>query len=428
MSTKTKLLTLLTLTCVPVLGIVPFPAHPDIKTLSLYVSALAGYIGIMLLLWFYGLGTRGVIKPFTKDFAPIISLHKTLGKYATVLIFLHPLFVTISYGESWLYSFLPNVSSGFEMHVTYGRIAFTALLIVWVTSALLRSNMGYRPWKYLHLLAYLSLSFALLHIPDTGSSYTAHILPRAYFVMVALGFAVFSLLRLRSALNLNKFTYEIISNTTIADRTFVLRLRPTSRGHLTAHLGQYLYLKTGWFSEEHPFSILRIDDKTGELYVAYKTYGMFTRELSRLSTGTQVFVNGAFGRFTRKLDQSPDMPRVFITGGIGITPFLDRILSTHTDQWLFYATRTETTAAFLEPLTHHLGERCVSILDNAATVHSERPLQADLLHQTFAAHLLEPSRYQYFLCGPAPMMDAARASLIALGVNEQQIHSEAFDY
>jgi ferredoxin-NADP reductase len=36
-------------------------------------------------------------------------------------------------------------------------------------------------------------------------------------------------------------------------------------------------------------------------------------------------------------------------------------------------------------------------------------------------------RYQHFICGPPPMMDAVEKGLPALGVPPQPIHSEGFD-
>ena len=35
-------------------------------------------------------------------------------------------------------------------------------------------------------------------------------------------------------------------------------------------------------------------------------------------------------------------------------------------------------------------------------------------------------RYQYFVCGPAPMMDALEGILLALAVPAERIHTERF--
>jgi ferredoxin-NADP reductase len=36
-------------------------------------------------------------------------------------------------------------------------------------------------------------------------------------------------------------------------------------------------------------------------------------------------------------------------------------------------------------------------------------------------------RFQFFICGPGPMMDAAEAALVELGVSAARIHTERFD-
>jgi ferredoxin-NADP reductase len=36
-------------------------------------------------------------------------------------------------------------------------------------------------------------------------------------------------------------------------------------------------------------------------------------------------------------------------------------------------------------------------------------------------------RFQYFICGPDPMMDAAEHALVELGVPAERVHTERFD-
>jgi ferredoxin-NADP reductase len=36
-------------------------------------------------------------------------------------------------------------------------------------------------------------------------------------------------------------------------------------------------------------------------------------------------------------------------------------------------------------------------------------------------------RFQFFICGPDPMMDAAESALIRLGVPPERVHTERFD-
>jgi ferredoxin-NADP reductase len=35
-------------------------------------------------------------------------------------------------------------------------------------------------------------------------------------------------------------------------------------------------------------------------------------------------------------------------------------------------------------------------------------------------------RFQFFICGPEPMMDAAEAALVQIGVPAERVHTERF--
>lgn len=85
----------------------------------------------------YILGAKSVMGLIFSDLAPVLSIHKWLGKYGVLAVFVHPLLVTFSFGESLLYSFIPHIGTLYERHVTLGRISFWLLLLTWFVSALL---------------------------------------------------------------------------------------------------------------------------------------------------------------------------------------------------------------------------------------------------------------------------------------------------
>ena len=194
---------------VPSLLLMKPPTSVTTASVMLWLSAIVGYMGVVLLLWMYILGTKSVMGLLFQDLAPILKVHKWLGKYGTLAIFLHPLFITISYGEGWVYSFVPRFDSVANRHMLLGQIALWLLIIVYVTSALVREKLSFRAWKYLHWLAYISVPFALLHVPDLGSQEATSVVVKAYLALLALTFIAFSLLRLRSFLNLDRTTYRV---------------------------------------------------------------------------------------------------------------------------------------------------------------------------------------------------------------------------
>ena len=410
------------------LGIVAFPVNVTLFTVTLYISAIAGYIGIAFLLWIYILGARGVTRFFHDDIGALLKLHDWMGKYGTLLIFLHPIFITISYGKSWLYTFSPNIATEYDFYVTLGQIALYLLLIVWLASFILRSKLKYRPWKYIHFISYLILPFALIHIPSTGSSYAVDIVSRLYFWMIVIGFVLFTLFRLRSALGSDRQQYTVIKHDNVGDRVYIIQLKPQLETQwVKPKYGQYIYLRTGVVSEEHPFSVLDYQPKTGVITIAYKVYGRFTNKLSTIKPGDNMMVSRAYGSFTSEISSKPV---VYIAGGVGVTPFVSRLIneSNHREQWLRYANRNAKSAILLEYLSKSLGKQLINIYSEVDGVSIDRSLRGKMFRKSLLQSISKPSDYEYYMCGPNPLMDSMETELGALGVPKDAIHRESFGF
>lgn len=417
---------------IPALLLVRFPDLVGSKTVAIYLSALAGYVGMVVLLWSYVLGARSVMGRVFRDLAPVLSIHKWLGKYGTLAIFLHPILIVYGYGESLLYSLQLDTSSRFESHVTLGRLAFFIVAIVWVSSAVLRGRISFRPWRYVHLLGYVALPYAFLHVPDVGTQFMSSTAVKVYFFILILTFLVFTVLRLRGLFNLDKTTYKIVAHRQlVADNPsiWLLRLRPEG-DRLTPAKGQYVYLKDGRISEEHPFSVLDYDDTTGDITVAYRTFGRFTRELSTRAVGTKLLLDGPYGDFTGEIRSDYGEPIVFVAGGIGVTPMVRHIVEQNPEreQWLFYANRTKNSAMMVPQLRKVLGKRLITAYSRQSEGLMPTDEQGRLCANTFRKHLQKPDAYQYFLCGSDQMMHDITAELSSLGVPSSAIHREAFGW
>ena len=401
---------------------VRFPTYINVASISLYFSAIAGYVGLMLLLWNFVLGTRSVVSLFSRDYAEVIKIHSLIGKYGTLLIFLHPLFIVLSYGQSILYTVLPDFSSQFENAITYGRVSLWIILVIWISSAILKKKMSFRPWKYLHLGAYISAPFALLHIPASGSSYASLLGARIYFWAVVIGFAIFGLLRLRGALNLNKSKYVIIGNKQVCPEVYTLTIKPNGADLIRPENGQYIYLKTGWFSEDHPFSVMSFDKETNEIQIGYKVFGDFTKKLSKTPTGKRLFASGPFGYFTNDIS---DKPCVFIAGGIGITPFISRVMneSTKREQWLFYCNKEKATAAYLGSIEQTMGNRLIQIYKN-----NDGDEIGYIAENMIRKYIERPEKYNYYICGSDKLTKSVTGELQKCGVSKNNIESESFNF
>lgn len=129
-------------------------------------------------------------------------------------------------------------------------------------------------------------------------------------------------------------------------------------------------------------------------------------------------------------------PLVLIAGGVGITPFasmIRAILDTDSQREvvLFYGVRTPEDAALAAEL-HEI----TADADNIAihTCYSHYSGDQALRERQYTEHasvelmkrVLGSNNYDYYLCGPPPMMDSLIAQLQDWGVPKSQIFTEAF--
>lgn len=142
------------------------------------------------------------------------------------------------------------------------------------------------------------------------------------------------------------------------------------------------------------------------------------------------------GHFVMNLQDK--RPLVMIAGGVGITPLYSMISSLVENQsdrevHLFYGVRHSAEHAFrgvLQEIHNDPGNR-VSIYNlyseplpqDQIDVHYD---QAGFISIDDVVNKLDSSNYQYYLCGPPPMMTILLDGLKKHRVPKQDIHTEAF--
>lgn len=396
-----------------------------VKTLSLYLSSILGFFGMTMLVWQLILGTRSVACLFSVNFAEKIKVHKNLGIYGTILIFLHPLLITIGYGYGLFYSFLPDLSSGYDKAVTYGRIAFYLLIIIWVTSALLKSRIKYRPWKYLHYLTYPALFFSLLHIPSIGPSFDSTFVQYYWYVTVFI-VIICIILRLRHLFGFGKFSYRILQKQQISPGVHSLLLSPKfSNKFFTIKPGQFVYIQFTFMGEEHPFSVLDYDNNSGKIIIVYKEFGSFTKKMSnQVNLGDIVLVDGPYGSFLSKMSEN----NIFIAGGVGFTPFYKIAVSGKPGNIFIRAARKNADLCFDDQLKNTLGNRYIRLLSDDNNMIDENLFKGYFNREVLSQRVENTDKYQYFICGPDKMIDSVENELKNIGIANNKIHSEKFGF
>lgn len=154
-----------------------------------------------------------------------------------------------------------------------------------------------------------------------------------------------------------------------------------------------------------------------------------------VSEGDIIDVQAPAGEFF--LDLSHESPVVLVGGGVGVTPVLSMLnaiveTGSRREVWFFYGVRNSREHVMREHLEQldkahpnvHLRVCYSAPIDQdleGETHHVTGRVTIDLLRDQ-----LPSNAYDFFICGPGPMMTALTEGLAAWDVPESRIHFEAF--
>ena len=206
--------------------------------------------------------------------------------------------------------------------------------------------------------------------------------------------------------------------------------------------GQYLTLKAEIGGEElrRPYSICCGIDE-GELRVAVKQLpgGRFSGFVNgHVKPGDVIDVMTPMGNFHVPIEPDRAKRYVGFAGGSGITPFMSIIKTVlarepEAEFTLFYGNRGFDTIMFRDALAdlkdRYLGRlRVFHVLSDDVP---ELPLFGGLLDQDkigeLASKLIDlDATDTFFICGPGPMMEAAKTVLKERGVDDARVKLEVF--
>ncbi len=186
-------------------------------------------------------------------------------------------------------------------------------------------------------------------------------------------------------------------------------------------------------TDHYRISVKRVPAPPGEQTVPP---GLVSNHLhEQVREGDRLMVKPPSGHF--HLIEESRLPLVLIAGGIGITPMLS-ILNTLMAQasereiWLFYGVRNGREVIMLKALQElartqarfHL-HLCFNrpLAEERAGIDYQHTGHVDM---ALLQQVLKLGRYQYYVCGPAAMMESIVLGLENLGIAADDIHYEAF--
>jgi predicted ferric reductase len=393
-------------------------------------SVALGFVGLAMMGLEFALVARfrPVAAPFGQD--ALLQFHRQIGYVGLAFILIH-----FAISANWDQLTLSNALTA-PLLVWFGMAALLALVVLIATSVWRRRlRLSYEAWHIVHtVLALVLVVGALGHIffvDEYVSSLWKQIL---WGLMSAAFVGLLVWVRLVKPHRARARPWRLERVVPERGDTTTLALRPPPGTGFRFEPGQF-----GWFAidrspfsvTQHPFSFSSSAERE-EVEIAVKALGDFTSTVSELKPGTTVYVDGPHGVFSIDQDEGPGF--VLIAGGVGIAGLIS-MLRTMADRedvrptLLFYANGEWDGVAFrdeLERLKERLALTVVHVLERppedwaGETGHVTREILSRHLPPGYR-------RFQFFICGPEAMMDAAESALIRLDVPPERVHTERFD-
>jgi predicted ferric reductase len=400
--------------------------HPDHGFWTNFSVAL-GFVGLAMMGLEFVLVARfrPLAAPFGQD--ALLQFHRQIGYVGLAFILAH-----FAISAKWD-EVTPAKAIRAPALVWFGMAALLALIALIASSVWRRRlRLSYEAWHVIHTVLALVLVFGALGHVLFVDEYVSSLWKQVLWTLMSIAFvALIVWVRLIKPGRARPWRLERV--TPDRGETTLLTLGPPAGTSFRFEPGQF-----GWFAigrspyslTQHPFSFSS-SAEGGEVELAVRALGDFTSGVGRLQPGTTVYVDGPHGVFSMDQDEGPGFG--FIAGGVGIAGLISMVRTMADRQdarpaLLFYANGEWDGVAFREEL-----ERLEDRL-NLTVVHVlERPPEdwageTGYLTAEILSRHLPPGyrRFQYFICGPDPMMDAVEEALAALEVPPERVHTERF--
>ncbi len=393
------------------------------KFVRQYAGEIIGSINIVLMSVSLTLAARPKwAEPYFGGLDKMYVTHRHTSTAALLLIFVHVLTVPISL-------------SGWALGNYLAVIAFTGIVSIALISLSPRISFlnritggTYEGWKNLKKYVGLFFILAFIHsltISKPLDAFIAINYVQIFFIIGAVSYLYTELF----GRFFNKhipYTVEQVNHPTNFTTEVVMRAKGTPLAKHRA--GQFLFVRFPSeknLNESHPFTISSAPHED-VLRLTIKASGDFTRALfNELKPGAEAIVEGAHGMFDYK---TGGQKQIWIAGGIGVTPFLSFIRDLREtldrDVDFYYTMRHRDEVLFYDEI-ETAGIRNPRLKVNIRYSAIGGSLTVEEIAKNASGDV---SGHHVYLCGPLPMTQAFEKKFLALGVPQENIHFEEFNF
>jgi predicted ferric reductase len=392
------------------------------------LAKIGSLIGLSLFCWQFLIGFRQAAPYLITDFVWSLDLHKQLGKIASILILLHPVFISLFYLErEGINPLTISIVTEFDAYVMLGQIALIVIAIIFITSVLIRKYMSFDVWYYIHLISYLLIPAAFIHSFPIGTTLQNTSLIYIWIVMASI-ITVFYIYRFLCRLMLFSKKYKVIDTHEVAPETTEIKSFPQEK-HIQPKLTQFIFFRRGFWKTARPYTVSDYDEITHELSITAKAMGRTSTALQSIQPGKAVYIDGPYGVFALGILHSR-RPVIMVAGGIGITPFR-RVWKKLKDIpgkkfYLFYGNQNEDEIVYKNELHNTPNIEIVHVMSDQPDYQGEKGYITPELIKKYVQDDL--SDHEFFICGPPTMILKLEEQLHSENIDPKQINHELFDY
>jgi predicted ferric reductase len=407
---------------------------PPGRGLLVDLSIALGFVGLAMLGLQFAITARANTVDASYGLDVVLQFHRQISYTAFAFVLAHPILLFVDSPDRL--SLLAVWDAPWRAR--FG-VASVVLLIAIVVTSIWRQrlHLSYEAWRVLHgVLALAIVVTALLHVELVGY-YVSGPWRRGLWIVWSLALvALLVKVRIVTPLRMRRRPWRVREVERLPGGTWHVWLDADGHDGIGFEPGQFAWLTIGrspFRITEHPFSLSWSAERSDRVRFTIAEAGDFTRTLGAVAPGTTAHLDGPYGAFSYERAQAEAF--VFLAGGIGVTPMLS-MLHTLADRddprpmWLFYANPRWADVAIreeLDALAQRLDLRVVHVLEHPPEGWTGA---TGRIHPELLAHELptHAARFQYFVCGPEPMMDAVEALLHERGVPPARISMERFDF
>ena len=375
-----------------------------------------------------------------------MRVHNKAGEYLAILFFLHPFLIGLPRFIVAPSFALDNLWIMFTSAESATGVYAWSLLIVLVLMAIKKNKIGlsYEAWRYTHSVGFVAVIILATHHAVTVGRHGRYNLwfDVLWIALCAVAVSVVAYVYFIRPRSVSKRPFTVVDCHKGSADDWYLTIKKDADFQFEFDAGQFVWINTSGSAfkrNEHPFSIASSPRSLPELSFVIRNLGDYTKQLGKLQTGQRVWVDGPHGVFTLNARNAQGI--VLLAGGAGIGPIIGilRDLKNRADTRpirLIYGNRNMAQMMFLDELidmAKNMNLVTTLVLNDTPDDFPPIGFQG---HKGFINQsVIEASgegyntqNWDYYICGPQPMVKAVETTLQQLDIPQSRILYEQLGF